>query len=95
MPWESLALATIPELAQDKKWSKVQGVLTGPLEELVLTMNLLTKISENSAQAAELAKKVKGDTIEIGASADRKQGDRVVEFYYKATNHLVAFVKAL
>lgn len=91
----SVALATIPELVGDKKWSKIIGVLTGPLGELVLTMNQLVKLSENTEQASNYAKKVKLDIIEIGASAERKQGERVVEYHKKATADLVSFVKTL
>ena len=91
----SEALATIPALIEQRKWSKVTGVLTGPLGTLVSTMGQLTKLSDNSAQAAELAKKVKGDIIEIGAAADKKQGDRAVQFHKKATDDLVAYVKSL
>jgi hypothetical protein len=91
----SIALSTIPELVESKCWSKVNGVLTGPLGDLVLTMNQLLKLSENSEQASNLAKKIKMDIIEIGASAERKQSERAVEYHQKATNDLVAFVKTI
>lgn len=91
----SVALATIPELVGDKKWSKINGVLIGPLGELVLTMNQLVKLSENSEQASNFAKMVKLDIIEIGSSAERKQGERAVEYHKKATADLVSFVKTL
>jgi len=91
----SASLATIPSLANNKKWSQVNGVLTGPLGQLVLTMQALSKLSENSAQAINLAKKVKGDIIDIAQASDRKQGDKVLEYHQKATDDLVAFVKSL
>jgi hypothetical protein len=91
----SVALATIPELVGNKKWSKINGVLIGPLGELILTMNQLVKLSENSEQASNFTKKVKLDIIEIGASAERKQGERVVEYHKKAITDLVSFVKML
>ena len=91
----SVALATIPELVGGKKWSKINGVLIGPLGELVLTMNQLVKLSENAEQASNYAKKVKLDIIEIGASAERRQGERIMEYHEKATADLVSFAKAL
>ena len=33
------ALKQIPSIAQDRKWSQVNGVLTGPLGTLIQTMN--------------------------------------------------------
>jgi len=91
----SASLATIPSLAANKKWSQVTGVLTGPLGQLVLTMQALSKLSENSAQATDLAKRVKGDILDIGAASDKKMGDKVMEYHQKATDDLVAFVKSL
>ena len=91
----SASLATIPALAQAKKWSQVNGVLTGPLGQLVLTMQGLAKQSENSIQATDIAKQVKVDIIDIGQASDKKQGDKVLEYHQKATDDLVAFVKSL
>lgn len=91
----SASLATIPSLANNKKWSQVNGVLTGPLGQLVLTMQTLAKLSDNQDQAFKLAKTVKGDIIDMGQASDRKQGDKVLEYHQKATDDLVAFVKAL
>lgn len=91
----SASLASIPSLVSSKKWSQVSGVLTGPLGQLVLTMQALTKLSENGGEASALAKKVKSDILEIGAASDRKQGDKVLEYHQKATDDLVAFVKSL
>jgi hypothetical protein len=91
----SASLATIPALAQAKKWSQVNGVLTGPLGELVLTMQGLAKQSENTIEAMAIAKKVKGDIIDIGQASDKKLGNKVLEYHQKATDDLVAFIKSL
>ncbi len=91
----SASLATIPALAQAKKWSQVNGVLTGPLGQLVLTMQGLAKQSENTIEAMAIAKKVKGDIIDIGQASDKKQGNKVLEYHQKATDDLVAFIKSL
>jgi hypothetical protein len=91
----SVALATIPDLIAAKKWSQVNGVLTGPLGMLVVTMNQLGKSSGNEGRVAPLAKKVKDDIISIGAAASRKQGEAALRSHKDATDSLVAFVKAL
>ena len=91
----SQALATVPTLIQEKKWSKVVGVLTGPLGTMVTTMDQLTKLSENSLKAGELAKKMKADLIAIAQAAERKQGDKALQAHGQATQNLVAFVEAL
>jgi hypothetical protein len=91
----SASLATIPALAQAKKWSQVNGVLTGPLGQLVLTMQGLAKQSENTIEAMAIAKKVKGDIIDIGQASDKKLGNKVLEYHQKATDDLVAFIKSL
>ena len=91
----SASLARIPNLVENKKWSQVNGVLTGPLGNLVLTMQQLSQLSENAKQATTLAKQVKADIIDIGQASDRKQGDKALASHQKATDDLVAFVKSL
>mmetsp|Transcript_4165 Transcript_4165/g.7172 ORF Transcript_4165/g.7172 Transcript_4165/m.7172 type:complete len:237 (-) Transcript_4165:1477-2187(-) len=91
----SQALATIPNLIVAKKWSAVNGVLTGPMGTLVSTMNELTKLSGNPDHAGELAKATKLDIIAISQAADRKQADKALAFHRKATDHLAEFVKGL
>jgi len=91
----SVALATVPSLIEERKWSKVVGVLTGPMGTLVGTMDQLTKLSENGQKAAELAKKTKTDIIAISQFAERKQGDKALQAHGQATESLVAFVKSL
>jgi len=91
----SEALASIPELVGSKKWSKVTGVLTGPLGDLVRTMGQLAELSENSGTAKDMTKKFRNDLYAIAAAVDRKEGGKALQFHSVATNDLVAFVKAL
>jgi len=91
----SEALASMPELIEAKKWSKVIGVMTGPMYPLGTTMDQLCKLDETSTNSAALAKKVKTDLYAIGASAERKDVARALENHQKATQDLVAFVKSL
>jgi hypothetical protein len=89
------ALATIPELVESKKWSQISGVLTGPLGTLLSTMNQLVKASDNESRVNELAQKAKSDIFAIGAAAERKQGDAVLQAHKDATDSLVAFSRSL
>jgi len=89
------ALGTIPGLVQDKKWSKVLGVVTGPMGTLGETMNSLVKIAPNSTASSEAAKKVKNDVIAIGIAADKKQGDAVLQSQKLAIQHLDDFFGTL
>lgn len=75
-------LGQIPVLAEEKKWSQINGILTGPLGTLSLTMNQIVFIisSSNSPpqspkrakKVQEAVRKVKGDIVAIGQAADRK-----------------------
>ena len=89
------SLADIPDLVSQKKWSKVNSVLTGPMGSLGGTMSQLAALSENEEQLSALAKNVKNDLYAIVAAADRKNGDQILKLHEKATNDLVAYAKAL
>jgi hypothetical protein len=92
------ALATIPGYVQVKQWSKVSGVLTGPLGELIRTMGQLSQSAtseENFAESARFIKRVKNDLYAISDAVSRKDGAQVLKFHTDATNDLVAFLKAL
>mmetsp|Transcript_19311 Transcript_19311/g.28932 ORF Transcript_19311/g.28932 Transcript_19311/m.28932 type:complete len:255 (-) Transcript_19311:1246-2010(-) len=89
------ALAEIPSLVSDKKWSKIQGVLTGPMNPLGVTMDKLSKISENEENCCKLEKVVKSDLYAIASAVERKQGDEIIKLHKKATEDLVAYAQAL
>ena len=91
----SAALATIPQLAGDKKWSQVTGILTGPMGELIRNMGQLADLSENAAAAKAHIKQVKLDLYAISAAVDQKNQAKVIQAHEAATNSLVAFVKSL
>lgn len=91
----SEALATIPSLVESKKWSQINGVLTGPLGTLLSTMSQLAAMSENGASASEIAKKTKIDIFAIDAATGRKQGDATLKAHKDATESLVSFIKML
>lgn len=91
----SSALATLPELIESRKWSKVSGVMTGPMGEVVRDMGLLSDLSSNADAARAKVKLVKSDLYAIQAAVDRKDGATAQKFHQAATKDLVAFVKAL
>lgn len=88
-------LATLPELIESKKWSKVNGVLTGPLGELIKSMNQLAELSNNGENARQKIKSVKNDLYAINAAIVQKDITKALSCHTAATNDLVAFLKAL
>ena len=88
----SKRLEDIPALAADKKWSQVQGILTGPLGTLAQTLNLIAKDSAPEVQAK--AKKVKETIFAISTAASKKNEVEVVAKTKAAEADLEAFVRA-
>uniref|UniRef100_A0A7S4MN82 Uncharacterized protein n=1 Tax=Odontella aurita TaxID=265563 RepID=A0A7S4MN82_9STRA len=86
----SSRLPEIPGLASAKKWSQVQGVLTGPLGTLIQTMNTVGKDSTEAKKAAAL---VKQDVLAISQEASKKSEAGCVKATEAATRDLEAFVK--
>jgi len=92
----SVALTKIPQLVDEKKWSGVKGIITGPMGELLATMNQLAPLSTQQAdRSAALAKQVKLQLYDISAAADVKDAARILKSTQGATDALVAFVKSL
>lgn len=95
----SLRLKDIPSIAREKKWSQIQGILTGPLGTLVQTMNALNKGLSSSSSAAdeEAAKvasaKVKADLIRISQEATKKDEMGVIKASQQAQDDLEAFAR--
>lgn len=86
----------IPEvatLAEEKKWSQVQGIITGPLGTLLQTMNSVANIA-GTKEAKEAAKVVKADLFDISAAAGKKDSAGCVKAAGKAEKDLEKFVKA-
>jgi hypothetical protein len=84
-------LQDIPKLADEKKWSQVQGVLTGPLGTLGETLSLIAKDAKPEVQAA--SKKVKADVFRIGQAASKKDGAGCTGGVVQASQDLETFVK--
>lgn len=91
-------LTDIEELAENKKWSQVQGIISGPLGTLLQTMN--TVVSANGGDGTNKGKKVKeasaavkGDIIAIGQAATRKNAEGCIQAADKAMGDLKIFVE--
>ena len=87
--------ARLPEvaaLAEEKKWSQVQGIITGPLGTLLQTMNNVASIAATK-EAAAAAKTVKQDLNDINAASQRKDSALCVKTAGKAAADLEKFVK--
>eukprot|EP00986_Skeletonema_menzelii_P000598 scaffold162_cov143-Skeletonema_menzelii.AAC.17 len=83
--------ARLPEvaaLAEEKKWSQVQGIITGPLGTLLQTMNNVA----NAKEATAAAKTVKQDLNDINAASQRKDSALCIKAAGKAAADLEKFV---
>jgi hypothetical protein len=88
-----LELQKIPEIAAAKKWSQVQGILTGPLGTLTQTMTTVAgKVP--SAEIKTAFQKVKTDLYAIGTAAIKKSDAGCIEATQAALKDLEVFVKA-
>jgi hypothetical protein len=83
-------IKTIPAITRDRKWSQVQGVLTGPLGTLIQTMN---QVSGSSKDALKAAAKVKADLLAIGQAAAKKSEEGCITAAEAALQDLEAFAK--
>jgi len=86
-------LPEIVTLAEDKKWSQVQGIISGPLGTLLQTMNTVASIA-GTKEATNAAKLVKADIFAIGAAATKKDGVACIKAANKAEEDLEKFVKS-
>lgn len=87
--------ARLPEvaaLAEGKKWSQVQGIITGPLGTLLQTMNNVASIA-GTKEAAAAAKSVKQDLNDINAASQKKDSTSCIKAAEKASTDLEKFVK--
>jgi hypothetical protein len=92
---QSDALATIPDLIEDKKWSKVTGVLLGPMGELLQTMGKLADTSENGVAARDVMKQTKLDLYAITAAVGKKNVDKATQLTLAVQSDIASFVKVL
>lgn len=85
-------LQEVPKLAETRKWSQIQGLLTGPLGTLSQTLNqIATPDSDAKVQAA--SKKLKADLIAIGQAASKKSDEACIAKSQEASKDLVSFLE--
>jgi len=83
-------LSEVASLAEARKWSQIQGLVTGPLGTLSQTLNSIS--SGNKALMAQ-AKQVKNTVIAIGQAAEKKNGEKCAQLAEQASLELREFVK--
>jgi hypothetical protein len=93
----STALQTIPPLVETKQWSKITGVLTGPMGQLSATLGLLVGLAEEGARdkAKQKAQKVKQDLFSMGTATTNRQTAEILKYQKLATEDLAVFLKSL
>jgi len=87
-------LEEIPDIVQNKKWSQVQGLLTGPLGTLLQTINTLVKAS-SAEQAKTAAAKVKVDLNNISQQALKKNDVACIQATTEALRDLQSFTEII
>ena len=86
----------LPPLLEQKKWSQVLGVLTGPLGELIKTMQAIAKLQDDPTLLSERqVQVVKRDLYAITAAVDKKDVSKALAAYELTANDLAVFIKGL
>lgn len=85
----------IPPLVATKQWTKITGVLTGPMGQLSSTMTLLCKLADRPDEAKQRAQTVKNDVFAMGTATTNKSPDDVIKYQQLAIQDLAVFLKSL
>ena len=88
----AVRLPEVATLAEAKKWSQVQGIITGPLGTLLQTLNSVASIA-GTKEAASAVKTVKQDLNDINAASQKKDSALCIKAAEKASVDLEKFVK--
>uniref|UniRef100_A0A7S4RV88 Uncharacterized protein n=1 Tax=Ditylum brightwellii TaxID=49249 RepID=A0A7S4RV88_9STRA len=80
-------------LVDEKKWSQIQGIVTGPLGTLSQTINSISTAEGAGKNVKEEGKKLKGLVIDIGQMASKKDGEGCKKKVLEAQGQLEVFVK--
>lgn len=68
-------LQEVPALASQQKWTQINGLVTGPLGTLSVTLNQIATAPKASSKSKDFVKQVKADVLAIGQGAARKNAD--------------------
>jgi hypothetical protein len=85
-------LRDIPILVSEKKWSQIQGLLSGPLGTLSETLNLIAGQSP-SKEMKSLVKKVKAEILAISVAAAKKDSDGCISGAQAVSSDLESIAK--
>ncbi|KAL3902262.1 MAG: hypothetical protein SGILL_010884 [Bacillariaceae sp.] len=86
-------LQEIPALTEEKKWTQISGLVTGPLGTLSQTISQIAT-PDSKQKVKDMAKKVKADVLGIGQAAERKNGDGCVAQAAAASKDLKSLLEA-
>lgn len=92
-------LGEIGDLAEKKKWSEINGLITGPLGTLSSSMSQVVSIASTSGtskktkQIEQAVKKVKADVFAIGQEANRKNAEGCSQQAQLASKDLKALLE--
>lgn len=92
-------LGEIGDLAEKKKWSEINGLITGPLGTLSSSMSQVVSIasasgaSKKTKQIEQAVKKVKADVFAIGQEANRKNAEGCSQQAQLASKDLKALLE--
>lgn len=90
------ALKRLPGYIENKQWSNVQSVLTGPMGSLSYTQNELVKLIDEEpvkSQCRDLTGNIRKDLYAISAAIGAKDGKQALINYERASEKLEKFVK--
>jgi hypothetical protein len=85
----------IPTYVERKEWSKITGVLTGPMGQLSSTLTMLSKLAEDPSEAKQNAQTVKNNLFAMGTATTNKEGCQVLKYQEQAVQDLAVFLKSL
>jgi hypothetical protein len=87
-----IRLQEVPTLSEQKKWSQIQGILSGPLGQLSQTLNFIAT-PDSPVAVRDSAKKLKTEIFAIGSAASKKNGPTCTAKAQQASQYLEDFVR--
>ena len=89
------SLDLIPSLVETKKWNDINSILIGgPMGQLSLTLNLLSKDNPDP-ECIKLIRKIKEDCFAIGTATTQRQCNDILKYNDKAKNDMKEFILLL
>jgi hypothetical protein len=70
-----IRLQEVRKLAQEQKWTQINGLVTGPLGTLSMTLNQIAVIPNASSKTKDFVKQIKSHVLGIGQAASKKDAE--------------------